>query len=333
MRKVIFFILLSLVVLNIPAKKIAEFDDIYKPRQIEISGDDLYVVDGETIKLFSFKELKLIKQIGKKGEGPGEFKFWPRISLSSDGLFALDRGPLSKKIVLFTGNGEFISERKLPRSLTLYKVKQNYLAKEYKSDFNSKESTSIVKILDKDLKLVKTIYTDTEKIDYSGYDGNSKINFEKYAKGKWIDTDGEYVYVVDTHKGFFIEIYNHIGDNISTITKNVNKIPCTQDDRNKFMERLRKGLNWDYMKKRYNFIFPEYFPAIRDIEGDNNKIYVSTYKDLNNTIEIIIMDHKGNILRKSYVPRAHPSDIHNDKFYYLKDNEDEEVWELHVEDL
>jgi len=316
-------------------EKIAEFDDIYKPRQIEISGDDLYVVDGDTIKLFSIKELKFIKQIGKKGEGPGEFKFWPRISVFPDIIFAIDRSPLNKKIVFFSRKGEFISERRLPRFTTVKKVKQNYLSRELSFSYDRKTTLTKVEILDNDLNLIKELYTEKKErssINF-GRGGKKKIDFEMFPRMKHAVTDGDFIYIIDTHKGFYFEIYDHKGNKLSTIEKKLEKIRFEGEFKKKILESLKVVDSKYGTENQYNYIFPEFLPEIADVEGKNNKIYVSTLRVVNDKSEIIIMDHKGNILKRAYVTRANPSCIHNDKFYYFIDNEEEEVWELHVEDL
>jgi hypothetical protein len=57
------------------------------------------------------------------------------------------------------------------------------------------------------------------------------------------------------------------------------------------------------------------------------------------------MDLEGKMLRRTYIPRVHPPSlkdqligvkmaaIRNDKLYYLKENQEQEVWELHVYEI
>ena len=99
------------------------------------------------------------------------------------------------------------------------------------------------------------------------------------------------------------------------------------------------------VKKIFIFEFPDYFPAIQNFEISDNKIYVQTSKIRDNKDEYIIMDLKGNILNKTFLTRykkpsilsrlfgAKLSVIKNEKIYYLKENEEKEEWELHVEEI
>lgn len=102
-----------------------------------------------------------------------------------------------------------------------------------------------------------------------------------------------------------------------------------------------------------NFIYPDTLPPIQDITVTDDKIYVSTYnKNKNNNTKgdkekYIIMDLKGNIISTPYMPVPIESSflaktlgrdnrfygISNNKFYYLKENEDDEVWEVHAVEI
>jgi hypothetical protein len=64
-----------------------------------------------------------------------------------------------------------------------------------------------------------------------------------------------------------------------------------------------------------------------------------------NKSEYVVMDLKGNIIKRVYLPRVENvpymskiigsklHTIYNDKLYYLQENEEEEKWELHVEEI
>ncbi len=75
MKKKIILLIFSLNVFFVSGEKRTSFDNVFKPRNFVVEGNDLYIVDGGVIKYFSMKDFKFIRQIGKKGEGPGEFKW------------------------------------------------------------------------------------------------------------------------------------------------------------------------------------------------------------------------------------------------------------------
>jgi hypothetical protein len=110
---------------------------------------------------------------------------------------------------------------------------------------------------------------------------------------------------------------------------------------------LVKQIGFDNLKRRVKFIYLDLYPAIQSINGFGGKIYVKTFKKMDNKEEYVVMDLNGKELGKVYTPLVEkaPSmarlngidlqiySIHKNKFYYLKENEDEEEWELHVQNI
>lgn len=331
MKKLIIFLLFFSVVFLTYGKKIAEFDDIFKLRNFKIDGKDLYVVDGYEIKLFSIKDARLITTFGRRGEGPGEFPRHPRIDVSPEDICVVDFG----KILFFNRDGKYIHEKKTSPFLRYHRVKQNFLVKEYKRNKNKGEKTFNMKILDRNFNNLKTLYVEkTKSRSYNASDEiEVKIDMNAFPKIRIPMTDGEYIYVFDTNKGFYIEIYDHNGLKLNTIHKEFMKLPVTDQDRKDFMIRLKENKYWERIKNRFNFIFPEYFPDIQLVSGDREKLYVMTYKKVNEKMEVIILNQKGKILKKAYIPKMRYHLFHKNKYYYFIDNEEDEVWELHMVNL
>jgi hypothetical protein len=95
---------------------------------------------------------------------------------------------------------------------------------------------------------------------------------------------------------------------------------------------------WNFFKTR--IIFKSYFPHIQDMFVKDERIYIVTFKVQNGNTEFIILDLKGNELKKVFVPFQtlmgmdyNPKcDIYNREFYVLEEDENKEVWELHKSD-
>jgi hypothetical protein len=114
-------------------------------------------------------------------------------------------------------------------------------------------------------------------------------------------------------------------------------------------KRVKYFLNTDVRYKnvppniRSMFFLPDYLPAIRDITTSDNKVYIQTYKIEKNRSEFFIFDFNGKLLKKVFLPQADGDivklntnttfTIHHNKYYYLVENLDEEVWELFVEEI
>ena len=74
---------------------------------------------------------------------------------------------------------------------------------------------------------------------------------------------------------------------------------------------------------------------------ENNKILIETYQKKDKKSRFVTLDQNGKVQREIYLPDAEPGRVKmsphatyclaNNKFYYLKENLDDEAWELHVE--
>jgi hypothetical protein len=75
MRKLFLFLSLFTVLMTIHLipEVIATFRDIQYPHRFYLEGDRIYINEGTTISIYSFKNFQLIKKFGRKGEGPKEF--------------------------------------------------------------------------------------------------------------------------------------------------------------------------------------------------------------------------------------------------------------------
>ncbi|MEN8155122.1 MAG: hypothetical protein ABFR75_13980 [Acidobacteriota bacterium] len=330
MKKIIVFLIFASFTFFVSGEKLAEFDNVYKPRNFQVAGDDLYIVDGGVIKYFSMKDFSFIKQIGKKGEGPGEFKWNPRIYAFSDYLFASDMG----KVLFFTRKGELIKEKKIANRMWLEKMEKGYLGRKFEF-LRKKLSAKIhLKILDNDLNIVKDIFTFTPDGLFVMVSGNTKRQdrhmVPHYTRAT---TDGKRAYLADTKRGFFLEIYDQKGNKINTININYKKREVSKEYKKDEMDKLKKFKSWESDKKRFNYIFPDFFPAFKLHIVNNGKIYLITYQTKEDKREIITIDNKGKILKRNFVPDERIYNIFNDKFYYFVDNEDDEVMEFHSIDL
>ena len=83
----------------------------------------------------------------------------------------------------------------------------------------------------------------------------------------------------------------------------------------------------------FNITFPEYFPPFRLFNVADEKIYAFLYQTENNRRRMLIFDFKGNLIKKGTIISGYSGVIFDNHYYYLKENEDSEMWELHREKL
>jgi hypothetical protein len=321
------------------SKKLAVLPEVGKPLDIAVKNGKLFISD-KTVKVhvYSLKDFKYQVQISSRGEGPGECKIGPIISVGSDYIFLYSMG----KGILFSGNGKLISEIKAPSIKTsiMSPVGKNFVClihdenkrnKRYYYDFS--------------------IYTPTNKQELTFKNIMYYYDYPPRKKrgGKWdYDVIKEYVdyliydnkvFIGDSTRGLFVEVFDRNGNKINRIKLDTEKVKVTEEYKNKLSNLIEKDPLWrSYGKSLYNLVFPLYCPAFYRFSVDNGKIYFLTYLLKDEKREVIIADLKGNLLKRTYVPWIEDGmrnnySIENDKFYYIVENEETEDWELHMEEI
>lgn len=209
----------------------------------------------------------------------------------------------------------------------VYPLGENFVGLQVKFNRESKKRSYAITFFDKDFKTIKNIAESERRMQ-----GRSEtIEMEMVHDYLGHDVSGENVYVGDTKKGLFIEVFNSKGNKLYQIEKEYEKLEVTDEYKNSFIENLKESAFYKRVKDRVKFTCRKYFPAFQYFSINNGKIYVFTYKIKNKKQEVIIMDLKGSILKKTFLPDGVINSIDNDRFYYLKENEEKEEWELFVE--
>lgn len=70
MRKIILILMFVLISLTLESKKLGPLPDLMKPESITVHGNELYIVEGAIIHVYSTVDLKLQRKFGKRGPGP-----------------------------------------------------------------------------------------------------------------------------------------------------------------------------------------------------------------------------------------------------------------------
>ena len=85
------------------------------------------------------------------------------------------------------------------------------------------------------------------------------------------------------------------------------------------------------------FVYPEYLPVVWYFKAADEKIYIFTHKTKNKKQEILVLDMKGKLLNRLYLPMVRwdimglmPFTIKNDRLYQLVENEETEQCDLHM---
>ncbi len=349
-KLIIYLFLISPIALF--STKIGTLNDVLKPQMIKVYDNELFVVEGHKVFIYSLKDLKVKKIIGKLGEGPEEFKLDPArtliVNVFKDYILAESR----HKIIFFSRTGKFIREMKKNRTiLQIVPVKKNFLIFEidYKKDG---KNHFVLDLYNSKMEKIKKLF----KQKFFSYENKLFVMPDSL---NYCVNDNK-IYIEKSTEGFIIDIYNSDGEKIDQIERDFKKLKVSEAEKKIALKeylnnpalvnaKKRKGEAFvnKYIKS-LNIIYPDYYPPIQYITVNNNKIYIQTYEKKNGKIKYMIYNTNKKEFKEIYFPKVKKADflvqmqgdkkfstISNNRFYYLKniETEDGEDWELHVEDI
>jgi hypothetical protein len=165
----------------------------------------------------------------------------------------------------------------------------------------------------------------------------------------------EKLFVEESPRGFLIEVFDESGNRLFEIKQNHETIPVTEKHRQRLTEDLKEDPwvkpqiqalgGWEEIKKIMKLEFPEHFPAIQNLDISDGKLLVQTYRKKQGKEEYVIMDLSGKVEKKVYIPQKVKVSlmprlmgvklyaIHGQNLYFIQENEDDEIWELHKENI
>ena len=228
---------------------------------------------------------------------------------------------------------------------------KNFVGKKAKRDPEQKTMFVVIALYDSEGRLIKELYRQKFAQQVSGRNVTIQLFSDLLNFQVWDNK----IFIEKSPEGFLIDVFDSNGKELYQIKREYEKIKVTDAHKeaalNEIKEdptikrRIKQFGSWENLLKMMKFTFPEFIPPIQNIEIADGRIYARTFQKKNNTEEYIVMDLAGKMLKKTYIPRVHPPSlkdqligvkkavIRNDKLYYLKENEEQEVWELHVYEI
>lgn len=330
--KIFMVIILMFVGSLLFSKRFAILPEIMRPYSFAVDGNHLYIGEQSNVSLYSLKSFKFVKKFGNRGEGPGELKSIPFLEIFPKYLVVNCFG----KLLFFSRDGKYINEIRTPSITTVYvyPVGKNFVGLTGKINKIERAKSFSIDLFDKDMKFIKEIAR-IEKKQRGKKTGKRQIEAIKdYFKHKVYD---EYIYVANTNKGFFIEVFDSMGNKLYEINKEYEKVKITDEYKEDYIKRKNNSKDFldKMVKSKYRYVFRDYFPAFSNFIVKDGEIYVFTHKRVGEKKELIILDLKGSILKKTFITarKSNFYSISNNKYYFLEENEKTEDWELFVEDL
>jgi len=339
MRRALITIMVLCYGLLLYGVKIADLPEVGRPQSIIVDNNTLYVPDyNMNFHIYSMKNFKEHKQVSRKGEGPGEFKHAPDLTIRKDEIFAFTLD----KCMYFSKDGTFKREFKTGneayRSVKI--VENNFVAWQLGMNPKNNNDTTKISIFTnspaegfKYKKLIYYLETPPQRVR------GGKKDYDIINDYRGIVVDDDKVFIGDSSRGLFAAMFDSDGNELGQVQRlDIQRIKVGQDYKDQLMEKAKNVSEYSFFISMYNIVFPEYFPDFYRFDVDKGKIYFLTYNRKGDQREIIVTDFKSKILKRAFVPwvendaRIHFS-IENDKFYYIDDNLETEQWELHMVDI
>ena len=154
------------------------------------------------------------------------------------------------------------------------------------------------------------------------------------------------IFLADTREGFRIAVFDAQGNPIAEIKKKDEKLRVPPGFRDEYMKLIREKSAW--LLNVADFQFREYYPAFMSFNIADGKIYVATHARRNGMNELIVMDLKGDILKRSFSFPLHsdfdPSynnfnvakrlyAIYDGRIFFLMKNEKTNAYELQIKSI
>jgi hypothetical protein len=308
---------------NTFAGKICDLSEVMRPTQIVIAGDSLIVCCQKSIRMYSLTEKKFIRFIGQLGQGPGEFEEEPKVYFKPPAQLLVKSGT---RIMTFSTRGDLVHERRIPfMAASLKPFAENYAASVFNFTQKDRKYLYITALYDSQFRLIKELHR------YVLPNPRKRIEVVYFKHDFCVYGDKIFVSKPEPGKGGLgFDVFDKSGNKLYSIHKNFarTRIPGDYISRKIAEIREEKKAFWHLLKD--TLYFPEYYPAMRDFTISDDNIYIKTWVVKRDAAEFMVMDLKGNVLKRVYLPEAQQLyTIKNHTYYYLKENTAEEIWQLH----
>ena len=326
--------------------KVKEMEEILRVDMMATDGKKLYVLDNFTIHVYSLKNYELVTRFGKKGNGPGEFNpnFVNRIALQLD----KDNVILNtvRKIAYFSKKGKLLEEKIIPfLCVQIVPLGSNYIITKYLAGERGINKLSVC-LCGPDFSEKKTLYTREDistqrsrKLDCP----NEQIFVEKNKKS---------IFIYDQRPGREVLVFDHSGKEINRFELPEQQIEMPQSFKDDVLEWANTssmvksyaqmtGLSLDQIRKMVDF--HKIVPVARCFAVMAEDLIIETYVKKGQVSKFIRMNTEGKKTGEVFLTDAEPGRVkmnpyptycfYGDKYYFFKENLENETFELHVEKL
>ncbi len=313
--------------------------ELTQPVFMTVDGDRLLVVQSGEKMVFSYdlNGGRLAASFCKKGEGPGEMRRTPYLSVTKDGYALYFRGKLS----CFARDGRFLKEDKVdPLWMRLIPLGKKFLA--VKRHFETKTVTSFLEFI-----LVDPVFAELKSLYKGKWDVNSGTarGFESFNMvGHCLDAQvwkGK-IFIVDSSDGFRLMVFD-AGDGKKLVDRShpFERLSIDREYQTRLINvfRIEEAEVWPMVKNVMHFY--EYFPAVRSMIAGDGGLFVTTYRLKDSGHEVLRLAEDGSVSDSVFL--SLPSwnimpkfgvavdlfAIHQGMVYELIENDETGLYELH----
>jgi hypothetical protein len=313
------------------AELMAKLPQVMNPFFLTIADGRMYIVENSVaVHIYALgpRGVAFVKTFGREGQGPGEFNFIYTIRPFKDHLDI----PGSHKLARFTLDGDYLSEVTVTVGVfkgAVYRFGDGYVVRDLHLD--EKGSTTTIRLYDKDFKLVQEIGA------RSAPEGPAKINLvTDYFAPRVV---GGQLYVIDAGRESVIGVYDRNGVRQKEVRLPLEPFKTTASLKEAIIKPLKEAwtgpMRWEDFEKR--LFFPDQTPGLDYFEVCDGKFVTRTYKYRQDLVEFAVFDLEGRELKRLDLPFTGRLSngilfcFYQRRYYDLRENPDEEVFELHVE--
>ncbi len=334
---------LLIILLLLPAKSILTIEpipleELSRPSMFLVKHERIYVLEMATVYIYSLKDFKLLKKFGKTGEGPEEFQYergGRPLSMSFYNNQLLVNSEL--KVSYFDPQGNYLREKKVPVDRLLFPINGRLLGIGPTPGEDKKRYMGFT-LFNKNFKSKKIIFLSDFEM------GNTRklllpvtgFTYNPVYKGK--------IYVNANSEDFKINVYNTEGKKEYVIDKQYPKLKISENFRQEALDFFKTSLQF---KRAYEFLkkilqIRENYPPIRDLQMQDDSIYVITFKRKGDLWECVKLDLKGKEQGRTFIPlnryehlTLYPIlySVYKGKIYTLVEDEKDEIWKIHISEI
>jgi hypothetical protein len=335
LKKFIFLILLFNFVTPALAQRSIILPQICDPETIVVDNGQIYIVEDTSIYIYSTNDFKLQRKIGKKGEGPQEFRPRPgiyEISINVEPDYLLVKSV--QRLSYFSRDGKYIKEINTNNEYYPVPHGEQFIGRRRARIENT--FYRITCIYDSQFNKIKELLRQKRYFQL-GKDIN--IILQANQRSSLCFSHHDRIIVEDEYFDT-IHIFNKDGEKLCLIKPNCDKLEVSEQHKKAIHDFFILIKSVIYQRFKKNLKYPKYFPAVRDIAVADKKIYVIPYKKKQEKFEILIYDLEGKLLKKILLSLAEmdlihlsPFSIANGKVYQLIEDLDKEEWSLHITEI